>query len=73
MAVEKHKKSHILGELKNERMAGCCRHMPLIPALGKQRRVDLFEFKTSLVYRLSSGIARGVIQRNPVFGGKKRE
>jgi hypothetical protein len=24
--------------------------MPLIPALGKQRQEDLYEFKTTLVY-----------------------
>jgi hypothetical protein len=28
--------------------------MPLIPALGKQRQVDVCEFKASLVYRVSS-------------------
>ena len=36
---------------------------PLIPALGRQRRVDLSEFEVSLVYRTSSGIVK---QRNPV-------
>ena len=30
--------------------------MPLIPALGRQRQVDLCEFKISLVYRVSSRI-----------------
>jgi hypothetical protein len=30
--------------------------MPLIPALGRQ--VDLYEFKVSLVYRVSSRTAR---------------
>ena len=38
---------------------------PLIPALGKQRQVDLCEFEASLVYRASSRTARA-IQRNPV-------
>lgn len=38
--------------------------MPSVPALGQ---ADLCEFKFSLVYRVSSGIA-GVIQRSPVFG-----
>jgi hypothetical protein len=28
--------------------------MPLIPALGKQRQADLYEFKASLVYRANS-------------------
>jgi hypothetical protein len=37
----------------------------LIPALEKQRRVDLCKFEASLVYRVSSRTARA-IQRNPV-------
>ena len=37
---------------------------PLIPALGRQRQADS-EFKTSLVYRVSSRTPRA-IQRNPV-------
>jgi hypothetical protein len=39
--------------------------MPLIPALGRQRQAGVSEFKTSLVYRVSSRTARA-IQRNPV-------
>ena len=39
---------------------------PFIPALGRQRHVDLSEFKASLVYRVSSSIARAT-QSNPVF------
>ena len=31
--------------------------MPLIPALGKQKQVDLCEFKDNLVYKVSSRIA----------------
>ena len=31
--------------------------MPLIPALGKQRQVDLYEFKARLVYRAIPGQA----------------
>jgi hypothetical protein len=31
---------------------------PFNPALGKQRQMDLCEFKASLVYKLSSRIAR---------------
>ena len=31
-------------------LAGHWWHMPLIPALGRQRQVDLCEFKASLVY-----------------------
>jgi hypothetical protein len=37
----------------------------LIPELGRQRQADLYEFKTSLVYRLSSRITTAT-QRNPV-------
>ena len=39
--------------------------MPLIPALGRQRQLDLCEFKTSLVYRVSFRTAKAT-QRNPV-------
>ena len=39
-------------------------HMPLIPALGRQRQW-VSEFEASLVYRVSSRTAR-TIQRNPV-------
>jgi hypothetical protein len=38
--------------------------MPLIPALGRQRQVDLDEFEASLVYRMSSRTARAT-QRKP--------
>jgi hypothetical protein len=38
----------------------------LIPALGRQRRVDFCEFEASLVYRWSSGTVRDT-QRNPVL------
>jgi hypothetical protein len=38
--------------------------MPLILAPKRQRQADLCEFKTSLVYRLSSKTAR-TTQRNP--------
>ncbi|XP_055450008.1 protein INCA1 isoform X1 [Psammomys obesus] len=44
---------------------------PLIPALGRQRRADLFEFEASLVYIGSSRTDRAVTQRNPVL--KNRE
>jgi hypothetical protein len=39
-------------------------HMPLIPALQRQRQADLCEFKASLVNRANSKTTR-VIQRNP--------
>jgi hypothetical protein len=40
--------------------------MSLIPALGKQRQVDLHEFEASLVYKESSRPARAVTQWNSV-------
>ena len=39
--------------------------MPLIPALGRQRQVDLYEFKASLIYTVSSRSVR-ITQKNPV-------
>ena len=45
--------------------------MPLIPALGRQRQVDLSEFEASLVYIASSRTARTVKQRNPVLKNQK--
>ena len=42
--------------------------MPLILELGRQRQVDLWEFKASLVYRASSKIASAT-QRSLVLGG----
>ena len=41
-------------------------HTPLIPALGRQRQVDLCEFGASLVYRASSWKSTKATQRNPV-------
>lgn len=32
--------------------------MVLIPGFGRQRQADLFEFKTSLVYKVGSRTAR---------------
>ena len=43
--------------------------MPLIPALRRQREVDISEFEASLVYRVSSRTARAT-QRNPVSKNK---
>jgi hypothetical protein len=40
--------------------------MPLIPELGRQKQVDLYEFKANLVYTVSSRTARGT-QRNPTL------
>ena len=41
--------------------------MPLIPALGRQRQANLYEFEVNLVYRVSFRIARAVIQRNRIL------
>jgi hypothetical protein len=40
-------------------------------ALRRQRQVDFCEFKASLVYRVSSRIARAT-QKNPVSKKKKK-
>jgi hypothetical protein len=42
---------------------------PLIPTLGRQRQVDLCELEASLVYRVSSRVARAT-HRNPVLKNK---
>jgi hypothetical protein len=47
-------------------------HTPLISALGRQRQVDLCEFKASLVYRMNSRTARAT-QRNPVSKNKTKQ
>ena len=39
-------------------------HMPLIPALGRQRQVNLCEFEDSLVYRVNSRTARTLHREN---------
>jgi len=40
--------------------------MPLIPALRRQRQADLCEFKTRLVYRVSSRTVKA-LQNDPEF------
>ena len=44
--------------------------MPLVPALGRQRQADLYEFNASLVYRASSRRAKAVTQRSPILKNK---
>jgi hypothetical protein len=44
--------------------------MPLVPALGRQRQVDLYKFEAKQVYRASSRTAR-TTQRNPVLKNEK--
>ena len=41
-------------------------HMPLIPALGRQRQADVCEYEASLVYRASSRTIKATL-RNPVM------
>ena len=42
--------------------------MPLIPALRRQKQIDLCEFKVSPVYRASSRVARATQRKH---GSKK--
>jgi hypothetical protein len=46
--------------------------MPLIPALGRKKQVDLWEFEASLCYRVSSRTVRAT-QRSPVLKKTKTE
>ena len=46
--------------------------MPLIPALGRQKQVDLSEFKTNLVYKTSSRTDSKATQRNLVSKKKNK-
>lgn len=43
--------------------------MPVIPEFGRQRKVDLFEFKGSLVFRVSSRTVTAT-EKNPVLKNK---
>ena len=45
-------------------------HMPLTPALRRQRQADLCEFKTSLVYKVSFRTGPKTTEK-PCLGGKK--
>ena len=45
----------------------------MIPALRRQRQVDLCEFEGSLIYRASSRTAMAVTQRNPVSKKQKEK
>ena len=47
-------------------------HIPLIPALGRQRQANLCEFEASLVYKINSRTARAT-QRNPVSNQKEKK
>jgi hypothetical protein len=58
------RKCELLCPAQNKYLAGQWWRTPLIPALGRQRQAD-FWVKASLVYRVSSRIARAT-QGNPV-------
>ena len=45
--------------------------MPLIPDPRKQKQADIYEFKASLNYRVSSRTARA-IERNSVLKNRER-
>jgi hypothetical protein len=47
-------------------------YVPLAPARGRHRQVNVCEFKAKLVYRVSSRIAR-VAQRDPVLKSQAKE
>jgi hypothetical protein len=44
--------------------------MSLIPAFGRQRQANLYEFEVSLAYK---GSSRTMTQRNPVSGKTKEQ
>jgi len=46
-------------------------HTFIVPAFRRQKQVDLCEFETSLVYKVSSRTVGAVTQRNPVSGGRR--
>ena len=50
--------------------AGQWWYIPLIPALGRQRQLDLSEFKASLVHRVSSRTVKAT-QRNPILKNER--
>ena len=57
----------LICSIKGEKAVGCWWLTTLIPALRRQRQVDLSEFKAILVYRESSRTVRTVTQRSPNF------
>ena len=48
--------------LKHIHLSQMVVHTPLIPALGRQGQADLYEFKTSLIYRVNARTTRDVIK-----------
>lgn len=51
------------------RLVAASRCRPLIPAFRRLRQANLFEFKDSMFYHVSSRTTRTVIHRNHVWGG----
>jgi hypothetical protein len=62
------KSKHLLTSVESKTLRQAQWRTPLIPALGRQRQVDL----SPMVYRASSRTARA-IQRNPILKNKKRK
>ena len=58
---------------KSTYCAGRWWRTPLVPALGKQRLVDLCEFEASVVYRVSSRTGSKATQRKKPFLKKNRK
>jgi hypothetical protein len=48
-------------------------HIPLIPALGRQRQVGVCEFEASLVYRVSSRASKATQGNNVIENKKERK
>ena len=57
---------------KQSNSAKHCWLLSLIPALGRQKQVDLSEFKARLFYKMSSRISKAT-KRNPVSENQKRK
>jgi hypothetical protein len=52
-----HQTLHVIQRIKcNQFLVGWC--VPLITVLGRQRRLDLYEFEANLVYMVSSRLSR---------------
>ena len=45
----------------------------MIPTLGRQRQMDLCEFRASLVCKVSSRTSRSITQRKPLLKQRKKK